>query len=103
MKFFIWLNGEPQSEIDRAVSVLNKQKMCSTRVVGPIDSCIHFSMGNFKKKWILFGKKWYDHYDIKFSKTGTEAMISKRGSVDFFFASKEEVDKLKEVISNRYK
>jgi hypothetical protein len=103
MKFFIWLNGEPQSEVERAISVLNKQKVCNafSLQLKP-EECTHFLIGNIKKGFFS-RKARFDHYDVKFSKAGTEAMISKNGSVDFFFASKEEVDQLKESIINRFK
>ena len=103
MKFFTWLNGEPETEVQRAIRILSKQNRCSMFALGEkLETCNHFMVGNIKKSW-LWKKAWFDHYDVKFSKTGNEAMISKRGSVDFFFATKKEVDALRQSIINRFK
>ena len=103
MKFFEWLNGPYETEVERAIKVLAKQNKCSRfSTADKVETCNHFLIGNIKRSF-LFGKAYFSYYDVKFSKAGTEAMISKNGSVDFFFASKEEVDSLRESIINRLK
>lgn len=103
MNLFTWLNGEPQTEVERAISILNKQKVANTfALTKDVTTCTHFLIGNIKRSF-LWKKANFVYYDVKFSKTGNEAMISKKGSVDFFFASKEEVDMLREAILTRFK
>jgi hypothetical protein len=98
MKFFEWLNGPQQSEVDRALSMLYKHKKCHP--VGTAKNVDHIMVGTVKKKW--FSKDVFDHFNVKFSKSGSEAMISSGGTVDFFFSTKEEVDTLKKGISDKF-
>lgn len=92
MKFFEWLNGPQQTEAERAISYLSKYKVCNRlSATGSLD---HLLVGNISASF-FWKKATFNYCDVRFSKAGTEAMISKNGTVHFFFASKEEVDELK--------
>lgn len=99
MKFFEWLNGPYETEVQRAIKTLSKYKICNKHSI--TGSANHIMVGNIKKSW-LKKRAIFDYCDVKFSKSGNEAMISKKGSVDFFFASKEEVDELKQYLSKTF-
>lgn len=99
MDFFEWLNGPRQTEVERAISLLNKQTHCFRfSKDGPPN---HLMIGKFSR-FLFFKKKYFHHYNIKVSSSGEYAMISSYGSVDFLFCSKEEVAALKQAISQKY-
>lgn len=99
MKFFEWLNGPQQTEVERALSMLCKHKKCHT--VGTNKNVDHIMVGTVRKYWFA-GKGVFNHFNVKFSKSGCEAMISSKGVVDFFFSTKEEVDVLKKGLSEKF-
>lgn len=101
MNIFEWLNPK-QSEVDRAIALMKKQKARhrSGDNVFYIGKYVTVSLlGPFFGK---SSKKYFNYYTVKFSSNGTKAMISKDGSVDFFFTTQEEVDALRSAIINHF-
>lgn len=102
MKFFEWLKGPEQSEIDRAIKLLKKHK--KKYKIGP--NIFYIGTHRITTFFAFFfksRKRYFSHYVVKFSTNGTKAMISKGGSVDFFFTTKDEVDMLRSAIINHFK
>lgn len=99
MRFLDWIMPEPISDIQRALSLLDRHKTCHT--VGTVTRHDHFMVGTFHKRWFK-DKPDFHHVNLKFSKNGESAMISSNGTVDFFFSTKEEVDKLKGFLTEKF-
>lgn len=101
MKFFEWLNP-PESEVERAIKLLKKQshkyKLGENQMM----------IGKYKTVGILSSmmgkspKAYFSYYSVKFNSTNTKAMISKDGTVDFFFTTQEEVEALRSAIINHF-
>lgn len=104
MRFFEWLNGPKQTEVERALSLLKKQDKCSTLKEDQNAPASVYLIGSVKPSSLLFPKKKiFSYYTVRFAHSGNEAMVSSRGTVDFFFSTPEEVEALKQGIINHFK
>jgi hypothetical protein len=109
MKILEKLFATPQSEIERAVELISKQTVCKTFEFDPSDHKMinveesnNFLIGRIRTSFWARGLV-FDHYGVKFSSDGHNAVISRNGSIDFYFTNKEEVDALREAIVNKFK
>jgi hypothetical protein len=111
MKFFEWLNGPQQTEVERAIALLSKQESCVNFGIDKNVNANVLLIGKYKTihtfslEHILGGrgrKRYFSYYTVKFGESGESAMISKNGGVDFFFNTEEEVSALREAITKRF-
>lgn len=108
MKFInMFLPKPPESNIETALRLLGNQKICKNfNIMSKKHN--HYMVGTIERVGLLsrlFGrtpKAYFSHYNVKFSNNGNLAMISSNGSVDFLFNTKEEVDMIKKLLTDKF-